>query len=81
MLKCFKNEKFWCVAGGAVGLVVLKKIVTAKKTRKLAVSGLAKCMKFTHDAKESFQNMKDEANDICYDAKTEAGIEDEEVNE
>lgn len=38
-------------------------------------------MKLQNDAKAAFQNMKDEASDICYDAKTEAGIVDEEVVE
>lgn len=31
-------------------------------------------MKFTHDAKEAFQNMKDDAADLCYDAQVEAGV-------
>ena len=70
MLKCFKNEKLWCVVGGAVAMVIGKKIVTAKKTRQLAVSGLAKGMKLQNDAKAAFQNMKDEAQDICCDAKS-----------
>ena len=29
-------------------------------------------MKFQQDAKEVYQNMKEEAEDICYDAKQEA---------
>ena len=59
---------------------VSKKIITAKKTRELAVSGLAKGMKLQNDAKATFQNMKDEAQDICCDAKEKAGI-DNEVDE
>ncbi len=78
MANIFKNEKFLCALGGAAAVIVGKKILTAKKTRQLAVSGLAKGMKLSHDAKEAFQNMKDEASDICYDAKTEAGIDQEE---
>lgn len=78
MANIFKNEKFLCALGGAVAVIVGKKILTAKKTRQLAVSGLAKGMKLSHDAKEAFRNMKDEASDICYDAKTEAGIDQEE---
>lgn len=81
MLSCFKNEKLWCVIGGAVAVIVGKKIVTSKKTRQLAVSGLAKGMKLQNDAKEVFQNMKDEAADICCDAKAEAGLEDEACEE
>jgi hypothetical protein len=79
MLKCLKNEKVIYGLVGAAAVVVGKKIVTAKKTRELAVSGLAKCMKLNHDAKEVFQNIKDEASDICYDAKVES--ESEEVEE
>ena len=78
MANIFKNEKFLCAIGGAAAVIVGKKILTAKKTRQLAVSGLAKGMKLSHDAKEAFRNMKDEASDICYDAKTEAGIDQEE---
>lgn len=77
MLKCFKNKNLWYAVGGAAAVIIGKKIVTAPKTRQLAVSGIAKGMKLHHDAKESFQNIKDEASDICYDAKTEAGIADE----
>lgn len=78
MANIFKNQKFLCALGGAAAVIVGKKILTAKKTRQLAVSGLAKGMKLTHDAKEAFQNMKDEAADICYDAKIEADIDKEE---
>ena len=44
----------------------------APKTREYAVKGLAQGMKFTADAKATFQDMKDEAADICNDAKKEA---------
>ena len=74
MLKVFKNEKLWCAVAGAAAVIVGKKILKADKTRSLAVTGLAKGMKLQKDAKAAFQNMKDEASDICYDAKTEAGI-------
>ncbi len=74
MLSCFKNEKLWCAIGGAAAVIVGKKIIKSKKTRQLAVSGLAKGMKLQSDAKEAFRNMKDEAQDICFDAKEEAGL-------
>lgn len=35
-------------------------------------------MKLQQDAKAVFQNIQDEASDICYDAKKKAGIEQEE---
>ena len=81
MANIFKTQKFLCALGGAAAVILGKKILTAKKTRQLAVSGLAKGMKLSHDAKEAFQNMKDEASDICYDAKTEAGIDQEELDD
>ena len=44
MKNIFKNEKFWLVAAGAAGVIVGKKIITAKKTRQLAVKiGRASC--------------------------------------
>ncbi len=81
MKNLFRNQNFLCALGGAAAVIIGKKIITAKKTRELAVSGLAKGMKLTHDAKEAFQNMKDEAADICYDARTEAGLDEEEADE
>lgn len=77
----FKNEKLWCAVAGAAAVIVGKKILKADKTRSLAVTGLAKGMKLQKDAKAAFQNMKDEASDICYDAKTEAGIHEDAAAE
>jgi hypothetical protein len=77
MLNCFKNEKVLCALGGAVAVIIGNAVLKSPKTRKIAVSGLAKGMKLQNDAKEAFQNMKDEAQDICCDAKAEAGITDE----
>lgn len=77
MLNCLKNEKLWCAIGGAAAVIIGKKVLTSKKTRQIAVSGIAKGMKLQSDAKEVFQNMKDEAADICCDAKAEAGLADE----
>ena len=71
-MSVWKNEKFWLVMAGAVGSAIAKKILKAPKTRECAVKGLAQGMKFTADAKAAFQYMKDEAADICNDAKKEA---------
>ena len=82
-MSVWKNEKFWLVMAGAVGSAIAKKILKAPKTRECAVKGLPKTrecavkglaqgMKFTADAKAAFQDMKDEAADICNDAKKEA---------
>lgn len=81
MLDILKNEKLWCAVAGAAAVVVGKKVLKSEKTRSLAVTGLAKGMKLQSDAKATFQNIKDEASDICYDAKTEAGISEDETDE
>ncbi len=71
-MSVWKNEKFWCVMAGVVGPAIIKKILKAPKTREYAVKGLAEGMKITADAKATFQDMKDQAADICNDAKKEA---------
>ncbi len=81
MKNIFKSEKFWLVAAGAAGVIVGKKVLTAKKTRQLAVTGLAKGMKFADDAKAVLQDMKDQAQDLCYEAKEQAGLNEEAEEE
>ena len=78
MKNFLKNEKLWCVVAGAAAVIVGKKVFTSPKTRSVAVTGLAKGMKLKSDAQSALRSMKDEASDICYDAKVEAGINDEE---
>ena len=78
MLNCFKNEKFLCGVCGALTVIVANKIVKAQATRKIAVKGLAGGMKLHADAKAAFRDMMDQAEDICCDAKSEAGIADDE---
>ena len=39
---------------------------------------MAKAMKLQSDAQEVFSNMKEDAQDLCYDAKAEAGLVEEE---
>ena len=76
-----KDKKCWCFAAGIATAVVGKKIATSEKVRSMCVSGLAKGMKFQQDAKAAFQNMKDEASDICYDTKTKTGIHEDAAAE
>ena len=68
----WKNDKLWCGIAGAAVAIVGGKILKAPKTRELAVSGIAKGMKLHADAKSTFQSMKDDAADLCYDAKLKA---------
>ena len=72
LLDCLKNEKFLYFAGGVLAATYGVKPVKSDKTRKACVKGLAKCIKLQNDAQETFKNMKEEAEDICCDAKQEA---------
>ena len=67
-----KNEKVLCFVGGALAATYGVKVLKSEKTRKACVSGLSKCMKLQKDAQAAFQDIKDEAEDICYDAQQEA---------
>jgi len=70
-----KNEKVLAFVGGILTATYGVKVLKSDKARKTAVSGLAKCIKLQNDARETFKNMKEEAEDICYDAKQEASAE------
>ena len=67
-----KDKKCWCFAAGIATAVVGKKIATS-----MCVSGLAKGMKFQQEAKETLQNMREEAEDMCYEAKSQLNDEEE----
>lgn len=77
-MNIFKSDKFWCGVAGAAIVIVGKKVLQSSKTRDLAVAGVAKGMQCKDNLKSTFQSIKDEAADICYDAKVEAGLQDEE---
>lgn len=68
-LDCLKNEKLLCFVGGVAAATYGVKVLKSDKTRKVCVTGLAKCMRLKNDAQAALQNMKEEAEDICYDAK------------
>lgn len=80
-LECWKNEKFFCFLGGAVAATLGVKALKSNTTRMVCVSGLAKGMKIHRDAQAVFQNMKEDAQDLCYDAKMEAGLTGKEAGE
>ena len=65
-----KDHKIICFAAGAAAAMFGKKVLTSEKTRKLCVSGIAKGMKLQQDAQEAFRNMREEAEDMCYEAKS-----------
>ena len=80
-LNCLKSEKVRWFVGGAVAIVLGKKVLKSDATRNACVKTIAKAMKLQNDAAESFQNMREDAQDLCYDAKQAAGISTEEKEE
>lgn len=77
--KCLKDCRFICFFCGAATALIGCTVLKSDKIRQLAVKGLAKGMKFKRDAQATLQNMKEEAQDICFDAMQEADID--ETNE
>lgn len=80
-LDCFKNEKFLYFVGGVAAATLGVKALKSNTTRKACVSGLAKGMKLHREAQAVFQNMKEDAQDLCYDAKVESGCVKQENTE
>jgi len=76
LTKYLKNDKFLYFIGGIAAATLGVKALKSDKTRGLCVKGLAKGMKLQKDAQETFQNMKEDASDICFDAKQQAGTEE-----
>lgn len=61
-------------------LLSVKSIYFTKDSQRCS-NRSCKGMKLQKDAKAKFQSMKDDAADLCYDAKAEAGIETETETE
>lgn len=72
VLDYLKNEKLLCFVGGILTATYGVKALKSDKTRNACVKGIAKCMKLQKDAQVTLQNMKEEAEDICFDAKKES---------
>lgn len=77
MFNCLKNEKVLCFVGGMAAALVGAKILKSTKTREVCVAGMAKGMKLYRDAQVNFQNMKEDAQDLCHEAKMKAQEESE----
>ena len=76
--ECLKdNAKLACYVGGAVTAVVVEKVVKSPKFRETCVNVLAKGMMLQKDAESYVQNIKDEAQDLCYDAAVAANAPEE----
>ena len=71
-MEFYKDTRFLCFAGGVAAAIVGGKVLKSPKARELCVAGMAKGMKLQQDAQVTFQNMKEDAQDVCHEAKTKA---------
>ena len=74
---CLKNEKTLFYLGGLATAYIGKKLMNSQKVRTACVSTLAKGMTLQKEAESYVQNIKDEAQDLCYDAAIKAAVTEE----
>lgn len=72
-----KNQKLVCYVGGLATAYIGKKLLASTKVRNACVSTLAEGMKLKNEVESYVQNIKDEAQDLCYDAAVAAAASEE----
>ena len=82
MDKCVEHKHALIFAAGIATAVVGKKVLESKVVKDAATQGMAGIMSIRKDAEETFQDMRENAEEIVIDAheedKKEIYIEDEE---
>ena len=76
-LDFLKDCKFLCFAAGVTAAIVGKNVLKSPKTREVFVSGIAKGMQLRDDARETLKNMREDAEDLCYEAKSKMNTAEE----
>ena len=70
------NKKNWLIAlAGAAAAEAVRVVASSKKTRELAVKGLAKGMRVSDRVKENMNNLKEDAQDLYAEAKMESKVQ------
>ena len=64
-------------AGGVAAALVGAQVAKSPKTRQLCVNGIARGMQLQQEARAALQNMKEDAQDLCAEAKQKAAREGE----
>lgn len=72
MKSVFKNQKAMLFLGGILTGTLGLKALKSKQAKKFYVSTLANGMKMQQDAQNLLQTMKEEAEDMCYEARQTA---------
>jgi hypothetical protein len=69
----FKNKYVIGFGAGLAAAVIGYKAYKSKKLRKAVVQAAAQGMKFREDVKVTLNNIKEDAEDICAEAKEKTG--------
>lgn len=69
LIKCLKELKKWRFVGGVVTGLVLVPLAKSKAARKAAVNLTAKGMAIKDCAMEAYESIREDAQDICAEAK------------
>ncbi len=72
MFKFITKERKWLFAAGAATGIALVGLLKTKKARELAVKGVAGSIMIKDCVLENVANIKEEADDICAEAKIAA---------
>ena len=75
MNNILKNEKAMIFLGGVAAGTLGAKVLKSKAAKKFYVTTLANGMKIQKDAQELFESMKEDAEDLCFEARKEAAKE------
>lgn len=71
IFRCMQHQKTCGFIGGILTATVGVSIAKSKPVRKLVVNALAKGMQLQEDTKLTLQTLKEEAEDICAEAKAQ----------
>lgn len=69
MNNIFKNEKAMLFVGGVLAGTLGLKALKSKATKKFCVNTLANGMKVQKEAQVLFETIKEDAEDMCYEAR------------
>lgn len=71
-MNCMNCQNAYFFAGGVAVALAGKLLFKSAGMRKACVSAMAQGMKVQKDVKVGFQNLKEDAEDLCYEARMEA---------
>ena len=79
--KCVEHKHALIFAAGIATAIIGKKVLESKAVKDVATQGMASVMSMKKDAEETFQDMRENAEEIVIDAhevnKKEIYVEDE----